>query len=69
VNSDDCISAARIARKYATAVETTLYWKMTTREAKDEVAEAVRVAELLEDEASKEDTEVSPIQNALRSRL
>jgi hypothetical protein len=69
VNPDDYIAAARLVRKYATAVETTLYWKMTTREAKEEVLEATRVAELLEDEAAKEDTEVSPIQNALRSRL
>lgn len=69
MNPDDYIAAARLVRKYATAVETTLYWKMTTREAKEEVLEATRVAELLEDEAAKEDTEVSPIQNALRSRL
>jgi hypothetical protein len=69
VNPDDYIAAARLVRKYATAVETTLYWKMTTRAAKEEVLEATRLAELLEDEAAKEDTEVSPIQNALRSRL
>ncbi len=69
MNSDDYIAAARIVRKYATAVETTLYWKMSTREAKEEVIEAARVAGLLEEEAAKEDTEVSPIQNSLRSRL
>ncbi len=69
MNPDDYIAAARLVRKYATAVETTLYWKMTTRAAKEEVLEATRLAELLEDEAAKEDTEVSPIQNALRSRL
>lgn len=55
---EDLLAAARIVRKYIVAVETTLYWKMTTREAKDEMAEATRIAEALEDAAVKEDTEV-----------
>lgn len=55
---EDLIAAARVVRKYARAVESTLYWNMTTREAKEEVAEAERIAEVLEDAAVKEDTEV-----------
>jgi len=55
---EDLIAAARIVRKYITAVESTLYWNMSTRQAKDEVEEATRVAELLEDEAAAESTEV-----------
>jgi hypothetical protein len=55
---EDLIAAARIARKYISAVESTLYWNMSTRQAKDEVEEATRVAELLEDEAAAESTEV-----------
>jgi len=58
VNYDDLIGAARIVRKYIAAVESTLYWNMSTRQAKDEVEEATRVAELLEDEAAAESTEV-----------
>lgn len=55
---EDLIAAARVVRKYITAVESTLYWNMSTRAAKDEIAEATRVAEILEDAAVKEDTEV-----------
>jgi len=54
VNYDDLIGAARIVRKYIAAVESTLYWNMSTRQAKEEVAEAARIAEVLEDEAVKE---------------
>lgn len=38
-------------RKYARAVETKLYWNMSTSEAKKEIAEAERLAELLESAA------------------
>lgn len=55
---EDFIAAGKIVRKYIAAVEKTLYWEMTTREAKEEIAEAQRVAEILEDAAVKEDTEV-----------
>lgn len=55
---EDLLAAARIIRKYISAVETTLYWNMSTREAKDEVAAAERIAEVLEEAAIKEDTEV-----------
>lgn len=61
---EDAIAAARIARKYAAAVETKLYWDMTTREARAEIAEASRVAELLEDEAASESTDVSNVEVA-----
>lgn len=48
-------------RKYVTAVEKTLYWNMTTREAKEEIKEATRLADVLEEEAAKESTDVIPI--------
>lgn len=51
---DDFVSAAALMRKYAAAVETTLYWKMSTSEAKKEIAEAERLCDLLENEASKQ---------------
>lgn len=57
---EDLIGAAAMLRKYATAVETTLYWNMTTREAKDEIKEIVRLAEALEEEAATENTDVKP---------
>lgn len=58
---EDIIGAAAMLRKYAVAVETTLYWKMTTREAKDEIKEVIRLAEALEEEAATENTDVIPI--------
>ena len=57
---EDLIAAARIARKYAMAVESKLYWNMSPMEASDAIAEAERIADLLEDAAVKEDTEVLP---------
>ncbi len=57
---EDLIAAARIARKYAMAVESKLYWNMSPTEASDAIAEAERIADLLEDAAVKEDTEVLP---------
>jgi len=55
---EDLIATARVVRKYISAVESTLYWNMSTRQTKDEIAEATRIAELLEDEAAAESTEV-----------
>jgi len=55
---DDIISAARIARKYAIAVESKLYWNMSPLEAQTEIGEAERIANLLEEEAATENTEV-----------
>lgn len=43
----DYEAAARIVLKYAAAVETTLYWKMTTAEARGAIAEARAVAAVL----------------------
>lgn len=54
---DDLRLAALIARKYASAVETKLYWDMTTSEAKREVSEAKRLATLLDDEAERTEGE------------
>ena len=54
---DDLRLAAVIARKYASAVETKLYWEMSTSAAKFEIAEANRVAGLLEVEAERRDEE------------
>ncbi len=55
---EDLITAARIARKYAHAVETKLYWNMSPLEAQTTITEAERIADLLEHEAAKENTEV-----------
>lgn len=55
---EDIIAAARIVRKYIKAVEATLYWNMTTREAREEIAEAERVFDILESAAAAENTEV-----------
>jgi hypothetical protein len=55
---EDIIAAARIVRKYIKAVEVTLYWNMTTREAREEIAEAERVFDILETAAAAENTEV-----------
>ena len=55
MRSDDLRLAARIARKYATAVETKLYWEMSTSVARREISEAERIAGLLEAEAEKEE--------------
>ena len=58
---EDLLIAARIVRKYISAVETTLYWNMTTREARDTIAEASAIAEMLEIEASTKNTETPQI--------
>jgi hypothetical protein len=46
---EDLLAAADFLRKYATAVETKLYWNMSTSEAKNEIKEVKRLAGLLED--------------------
>lgn len=55
---EDLVAAARIVKKYITAVEATLYWNMTTRQTKEEIAEAERVLDILETAAATETTEV-----------
>lgn len=54
---EDYRIAALIVRKYATAVETKLYWDMSTSAARCEIAEAKKVAEMLETEAEKAEGE------------
>ena len=51
MTKDELEAAAMIVRKYVAAVEKTLYWSMTTSEAKKEIAEAERLAEVLESAA------------------
>jgi len=46
---EDMEAAADFLKKYATAVETKLYWNMSTSEAKNEIKEVKRLAGLLED--------------------
>lgn len=58
---EDLIAAARIARKYAAAVETKLYWNMSPIEASNAITEAERIADILEEEAAKEETDVRPM--------
>ena len=48
MSREELEAAAMIIRKYVVAVETKLYWNMSTSEAKKEIAEAERLAELLE---------------------
>lgn len=48
---EDCTTAAKIMRKYAAAVESLLFLKMSTSEARGEVSESHRLAVLLEEEA------------------
>lgn len=55
MNRDDFILAAILMRRYVAAVETTLYWKMSTSEARKEIVEAERILALLEKEAEKFD--------------
>lgn len=50
---EDYAAAARVVRKYVAAVETKLCWDMSTREAKIEVAEAERLAALLDAEEKR----------------
>jgi len=44
---EDLVAAADFLRKYATAVETKLYWSMSTSEAKAEIKEVKRLASIL----------------------
>jgi hypothetical protein len=50
---EDYRIAALIVRKYAAAVETKLYWEMSTSTARGEIAEAKKVAEMLETEKAE----------------
>ena len=54
---EDYRIAALIVRKYVAAVETKLYWDMSTSTARGEITEAKRVAEMLEGEAEKTEGE------------
>ena len=56
---EDLTAAARITRKYVIAVRTKLYWNMSPAEADAAVAEAERIADVLEAAADRVDT-VSP---------
>ena len=51
---EDLKTAAQIARKYATAVESKLYWNMSPIEAHEAIEEAERIAVLLETEAAED---------------
>ena len=55
MNREDLKTAARIARKYAFAVESKLYWNMSPDEAHEAIAEAERIAKVLEAAAETED--------------
>lgn len=56
---DDVKAAADMLRRYARGVETHLYINMKTNDAHREISEACRLADELDDLASKMDT-VSP---------
>ena len=49
----DLEAIVHVLRKYASAVETTLYWNMSTSEAKKEIAETERLMAVVEYEAEK----------------
>jgi len=53
---EDCLAAAALLRKYATAVEAHLFMNMKVEEAHQQIGEAERLAFLLEETASKIDT-------------
>lgn len=53
MRKEDLQSAAFIVRKYSSAVATTLYWSMSTNDARKEISEAERIAGLLESEVRK----------------
>ena len=57
MSPEDLLTAARIAKKYAVAVENKLYWDMSPLEAQTEITEAERIASLLEAEVAEEDQE------------
>lgn len=48
MTKEDLEKIANYLRKYARAVETSLYWKMSTSEAKKEITTAERLAGLVE---------------------
>jgi len=48
MSREELEAAAMIIRKYVVAVETKLYWNMSTSEARREITEATKLAELLE---------------------
>ena len=56
LTGEDLTSAAQIARKYAAAVRTKLYWNMSPTEADAAIAESERVAEVLDAAADKVDS-------------
>jgi len=53
---DQYIESAKLLRKYAAAVESDLYMRMKIDEAHSEIANAHRLALLLEETASRIDT-------------
>lgn len=57
MSPEDLLTAARIVKKYAVAVENKLYWDMSPLEAQTEITEAERIASLLEAEVAEEDQE------------
>lgn len=56
VTFEDYMDAAAILRKYAMAVQNRLYMDMKVSEAHDAIAEALRLADILEAAATKVDT-------------
>jgi hypothetical protein len=54
MKSEDLKTAAKLARKYAIAVESKLYWNMSPIEAHEAIEEAQRIAVLLEAEAAED---------------
>jgi hypothetical protein len=50
IKREDMETMAELLRKYAVAVETKLYWNMSTSEAKAEIKEAKRLASILDEE-------------------
>jgi len=57
MSPEDLLTAARIVKKYAVAVENKLYWDMSPIVAQTEITEAERIASLLEAEVAEEDQE------------
>ena len=60
MNYEDAKAAARICLRYAAAIETKLYMGMGSQEAHDKIAEAQRLAEVLDTFADTLDT-ISPV--------
>jgi predicted DNA-binding protein (UPF0278 family) len=59
VRYEDLIAAARIARAYASAIDNVLYRSMGVKTAEEQIREADRIADLLEEEAAREETETT----------